>query len=406
MDKSQKEILEKELAENNGILQMKPCWVTRSYLPAGHRLGLTKAEYDAGKRGEIAERWIVSETQADNAIFTPHEGQSVIKLHHSDEQIYLPDALAALKDKILGKDYYKKHQKLDRLLKIYDYKTRLFYHIHQMQKDMDLIGKKSKEEAYYYLETDVGAHPETFFGVHPSIVKDNLIEKVFIPYLKAWKGNDILKYSYAYVNTPGEGFHIPAGILHAPGTALTLELQESSDVMAVFQAEIEGIPQDRHLLGKDIAEEKIKALGVEKAALEQVDWQACIDPFFWENHHLSPLPIKEKTPDGVKEDWVWYDTTTFNGMRITIAPGKEYTTKANGLYGLFIWQGKGFVEQFPVEGQKVSLTDSNDEFLITHDKAVEGIHIRNTGSKDLVAFKFFGPDINNDIVPYLKQYRS
>lgn len=403
MDAKIKKIVAEEYSKNGGILQLKPCWVTRDFLPSGRRLGLTENEYNAGEKGEVCERWIVSETQTDNTIFTEHEGQSYVKLRHDDTEVLLIEALNILGEKIFGKEYYKNHKSLNRLLKIYDFKTRLFYHIHQMQKDADLLGKRSKEEAYYYLDADLGAHPETFFGVIPSIVEDNKIEEVFIPYLKKWEGDDILKYSFAYKNIPGEGFHLPSGILHAPGTALTLELQESSDVMAILQANIEGFPQNRRLLTKDVSPDKLNELGDEKAVLEQIDWEACSDPYFYENHHLSPIPIKEKTPEGVKDEWVYYNTTKFSGTRITIEPGMKYTYKSLGLHGLFIWRGIGLVEDFAVEGKKISLTDSNDEFLIGYDKAIAGVTIKNTGKEPLVAFRFFGPDINNSIVPYIKK---
>jgi hypothetical protein len=403
MNDKTKHIIEEEIKRNDGILQLKPCWVSRSFLPPGKRLGLTDAEYDVGERGSICERWIVSETQADNGIFTPHEGQSHLKLKDSQEEILLIDALDYLQERAFGDQYYRDHKGLNRLLKIYDYETRLFYHIHQRQKDVDALGKTSKEEAYHYLDVDLGRHPETFFGVVPSIVEDKRQEEVFVPYLEKWEGDDILNHSFAYRNVPGEGFHLPSGILHAPGTALTLELQESSDVMAVLQADIEGIPQDRNLLTKDVVPELVEQLGPEKAVLNQIDWEACSDPYFYENHHLGPRMIAEELPVGVKEEWVWYNTTKFNGTRITIEPNCEYTTRALGLYGLFIWRGVGMVDGLPAEGQKVSLTDSNDEFLVTHGKALKGVTIKNTGSAPLVAFKFFGPDINNDIVPFIEK---
>lgn len=400
--KKKEDILLEDFKKNDGILQMKPCWVTRDFLPPGKRFKLTEKEYEAGKKGAVCERWLVSETQADNAIYTPHEGQSYVKLSKKTEDLLLIEALELLGDKAFGKEYYKNHKGLGRLLKIYDFENRLFYHIHQMQKDADLLGLKSKEEAYYYLDADLGHHPETFFGVIPSIVEKNLQEKIFLPYLQKWEGDSILKYAFAYQNIPGEGFHLPSGILHAPGTALTLELQESSDVMAVFQANIEGHPQNKRLLTKDVAPNKIKEYGPERAALQQVDWEACSDSHFFEHHHLYPHPIKEELPKGIKEEWIWYNTKKFNGTRITINPGFEYITKALGMYGLFIWKGKGYVDHIFVEGQKVSLTESNDEFLICHDRAVKGVKIKNTGNENLVAFKFFGPDINNDIVPYIE----
>jgi hypothetical protein len=77
-----------------------------------------------------------------------------------------------------------------------------------------------------------------------------------------------------------------------------------------------------------------------------------------------------------------------------------------GVHGLFVWKGEGFVDKFPVAGQKVSLSKANDEFLITHDKALKGVTIKNTGTEPMVIFKFFGPDINNSIVPMLPLYKG
>ena len=62
------EVLDKAMAEGNGILRCDPAWIARDFLPPGKRLGLKEEEYDVGERGSICERWIVSETKADNAI--------------------------------------------------------------------------------------------------------------------------------------------------------------------------------------------------------------------------------------------------------------------------------------------------------------------------------------------------
>ena len=45
---------------------------------------------------------------------------------------------------------------------------------------------------------------------------------------------------------------VPSGVLHGPGTALTLELQEDSDVLSMFQALNAGRIIDKELLYKDV----------------------------------------------------------------------------------------------------------------------------------------------------------
>ncbi len=52
--------------------------------------------------------------------------------------------------------------------------------------------------------------------------------------------------------SPTQGFHIPSGVLHAPGTALTIELQEDSDVFAMLQALNAGRIISKDLLWKDV----------------------------------------------------------------------------------------------------------------------------------------------------------
>ena len=396
-----KDVVLNELKENDGVLQMKPSWVSRDYLPSGKRLGLRDSEYETGKRGEICERWLVSETQADNRYYVEHEGQSHLEMKASkDADILLPDALRCCPAEILGKEYSKKHKGLDRLLKVFDYKTRLFYHFHQMEKDAKKVGRNCKEEAYYFLDADTGAHPETFFGVHPYVVRKNLQSNIFLPLMKEWAGEEILKYTKAYLNVPGEGFHVPAGILHAPGTALTLELQESSDVMAILQGKVENYVMPENLMFKDIPKEEVEK-NHEQAVLDEVDWHACSDPYFFENHHLFPQKYKEF--QGGCEEWVWYNSSKFSGSRITIQPGNSYVSKALGVHGIFIWQGEGYLDNFHIEGQKVSLDHTDDEFLITHDKALSGVKFVNTGNIPLVVFKFFGPDINNSIIPHIEK---
>lgn len=392
----------RKLKKNNGILPLRPAWVSRDFMPPGKRLGLTEQEYDAGASGYICERWLASETRVDNLVKIENEGLSYLDIEGED--ILLIDALEICKEEILGNKYAKTHDSLGRLLKIYDFGTRIFYHLHQNDEDALKVGMNSKEEAYHFLDKPLGPHPETFFGVHPSIVRENKQKEIFLPYLEKWEGEEILKYSKAYMNIPGEGFHLPAGLLHAPGTALTLELQESSDVMAVLQAEIEGLKIGKDLLHHHIPEEAWKK-GSEAAALDLVDWEGNADPYFYENHHLSPQMVEETRTDGAWEEWVWYNTVKFSGKRVTVKPGESFFNKELGVHGIFMWRGKGTVAGFMLEGQNVSLQESHDELLITADKAETGYTIENTGDENIVLYKYFGPDINVDNIPWIKQYK-
>jgi len=344
-----RKIVEKELENNNGILKLKPAWVARDFLPPGRRLGLSEKEYDAGNRGYICERWLASVTRADNVVGPEDEGLSYLKLN-SFENITLRDAVSSAPGLILGNEYASTHEGLGRLAKIYDYKERLPYHIHQMQKDACLVGRNSKDEAYYFPEdADTGAHPETFFGVHPYIADEKKYD-ILLPYLVDWKDDLILQHARAYLNVPGEGFFLPSGVLHAPGTALTIELQEDSDVFAMLQALNAGkIISKENLLFKDVCKGYRETKG-ERAILEQINWEESGDPYFYENHHLANVFIGETAQPGGREHWIYYNTTKFSGKRIIVKKGQSFTFKEKGVFNVLVWKGKGTFDGHRIEG--------------------------------------------------------
>jgi len=384
-------IVEKALEMGNGILNLKPAFVARDFLPPGRRLGLKEEEYDAGERGWISERWLASTTKADNAIGPQDEGLSYINIEGS-EKVTLKEAVEVAGDLIMGGEYAKTHKGLGRLAKIYDFDARLPYHIHQMKKDAALVGKNPKDEAYYFPENvDAGPHPETFFGVHPYIADQKKYE-ILLPYLEDWDSDLILKHSRAYLNVAGEGFHLPAGVLHAPGTAVTIELQEDSDVFAMLQALVAGKIISKDLLFKDVRKEDREKYG-EKIILNQINWEISGDPFFYENHHLKPELIEENKQKSGQEYWIYYNTTKFSGKKLIVKPGEKFIGKEDGVYSLLVWSGRGRYDGHKVEAGNFEC----DELLISYEKATKPLTVENTGTEELQIIKFFGPDCNPDV---------
>lgn len=390
-------IVEDALARGNGILRLEPAWVARDLMPSGRRLGLREEEYEVGERGWISERWLASTTRADNRVGPPDEGLSYLALP-GGERLTLRKAVEVAGASIMGQDYARTHRGLGRLAKLFDYVDRLPFHLHQGEEHAALVGRNPKEEAYFFPEgVDLGAHPETFFGLHPSIVERRDYE-VLLPHLVEWKDDLILKHSRAYQQVPGEGFHVPAGVPHAPGTALTLELQEDSDVFAVLQARAAGqiIPKD--LLFKDVRRQDRERCG-ERVILDQVNWAVSGDPYFYENRHTSPQRIEETRQAGGEEFWIFYNSVIFSGKKLVVRPAGRFTSVDRGVYSFLVWQGRGRYDGHEVEAGNFGL----DELLVSQTKAIEPLLAENTGSRDLVIFKFFGPDINSDapmIPPY------
>jgi len=354
-------------------------------------LGLADDAYDLGERGAVCERWLASTTKADNLLGPPDEGLSYLALDGS-ERVTLKEAVEAEPVAIMGAEYAATHRGLERLAKVFDYSARLPLHLHQRQEHASLVGRHSKDEAYYFPPgVDMGAHPESFLGVHPSVAEEDGREAL-LPYLEEWNSDLILQHSVAYLQLAEHGFHIPSGVLHAPGSALTIELQEDSDVLAMLQALNAGRIISKQLLWKDIRTEDRERHG-ERFILDLIDWPANGDPFFYENHHLSPQLISASQRDGGEEFWIYYNTTKFSGKKLVVRPGSTYLSTDCGVYSIFVWAGSGTYGGIAVEGR----SPGKDELLVTHERAIRGVEVRNTGREDLIVIKFFGPEVNPDV---------
>jgi hypothetical protein len=397
MSKNTREMIAAALDQGNGILRLDPTWVARSFIPSGKRIGLADEAYHVGQRGWITERWIGSTTLAENPVGPPDEGLSDLRLP-DDTRWSLKAAVESAGDLIMGDEYAQTHSGLGRLAKILDYADRISFHYHQDEASAALVGCNPKEEAYYFLEdTDPGPRPETFFGVHPSIVEQQNYE-ILLPHLVDWKDDTILKHSRAYRQIPGEGFHVPAGVLHAPGTALTLELQEDSDVYAVLQAASGGQVNPKDILFQFIRPEDQAQHG-ERIILDQINWPVSGDPYFYENYRTMPQSVQAAPQDGGQEYWIFYNTAKFSGKKLVVKPGQHFTSRDRGVYNLLVWRGQGRFDGKPVAAGDFEL----DELLVSHHRAIEPLLVENTGTADLIIFKFYGPDINPD-VPYIPPY--
>jgi hypothetical protein len=383
--------LDRMLKDGRGVLRLEPTWVARDFLPPGRRLGLPEEAYDVGDRGFICERWLGSTTKADNPVGPPDEGLSYLRDDHG-HRVCLRDAVESAADALLGTDYAASHPGgLGRLAKIFDYGDRLPYHVHLPQRFADLVGCKSKDEAYYFPDgVDMGPHPESFFGLHPWVARDRRGD-VLLPYLEDWDSDLILRHARGERLVPDEGFDIPSGVLHAPGTALTLELQEDSDVLAMFQALNAGRIISKDLLFKDVRPSDREAHG-ERFTLNFIDWELNGDPFFFENRHLTPRPVTDTAQPGAAEWWIFYNNRKFSGMKTVVSPGAAFSSVDKGAYNLLVWSGTGTVGGLEVRGGD----PGSDELFVAHQAAVHSLTVQNTGHDELVLFKFFGPDVNDN----------
>lgn len=402
---SDQSIFGNAMEKGQGILRLAPNWVPRSFCVPGRRIKLHPNDYYAlgGQRGGIDERWFSSTTHADNGPGTPaDEGLSYVVFDDGGEtrKFTLRDAVAGLGADLIGERLWSEYRGWPMFSKFFDNKGALPHHIHHREKHARLVNQHGKPEAYYFPPqvNNYGAdYPYTFFGLRPGTTKEQLKAS-----LQAFTQGDnhITDLSAAHRLTPGTGWDVPAGILHAPGSLCTYEPQFASDVFAMYQSLVGDAIVAENLLWKDCPPDR---LGDFDYLVEVVDWEANVDPDFAAHHFMQPKPVKpveEMAADGYQENWICWRSPSYSAKELTVLPRRTVVVKDSAAYGLIVLQGHGKFGPWDIETPSLirfgQLTQ--DEYFVSETAAREGVVISNPSYCDpIVILKHFGP-CNPDLV--------
>jgi hypothetical protein len=374
--------------------------VPRSFLQPGKRLKLDPRDlYAFGlNRGGIDERWFASTTPAANEGREPDEGLSYIL--HRNCRILLREAIAELGAGIIGESIWGEYGKWPVYSKFFDNMGPIPHHMHQNDEQAALVGQEGKPESYYFPPqyNNVGNNfPYTFFGLIPGTSKEDVRRC-----LENWNcgDNGILDLSAAYRLETGTGWLLPPCILHAPGSLCTYEPQWGSDVFGMYQSLVEGREVPWSPLVKDMPEDRWQDLDW---IVDQLDWEANVDPEFKRNHFLRPLPVADTETEGYIDRWIVYGRVDgvqkFSARELTVKPGVRCTIRDNGAYGLTLVQGHGKMNRLELNCPKmIRFHDiTKDEVFCTESAAQEGVVFENKSDcEDLVALRYFGPEVNPD----------
>src|SRR5262249_10378532 len=249
----------------------------------------------------------------------------------------------------LGAEVMAKYGGWNVLTKFFDNLGPIPHHMHQMEEHARRVGRKGKPEAYYFppqYNFKDNNFPYTCMGLEPGTSKDDVRRC-----LERWNEGDngILYHSRAYRLKPGSGWHIPAGIFHAPGSLVTYEPQVNSDVFGMFQSMVEGRAVPWDLLVKDVPPENHHDLDY---IIGMLDWGANVDPQFMSHHYFEPAPARDAgamADAGYQENWVVYSTDYFSAKELTVRPRRNVTVRDAVAYGLIVTQGWGKVGKMEVE---------------------------------------------------------
>ena len=365
------------------VLRLRPQIVGRFY-GDGNRLGQRPADAPAPAYYS-PERWIGSSTEATNPPGIPSGGISTCLDIRGDGEgeLALRDLLAhaELGPRLLGEPRHKAHDGALRvLIKLLDARLPIPFHVHATD---DFVATNpnvyprerfGKDEAYHYLDVPKGDCPYTHIGVYPGVGAGDVVSALR-------RGTDhVIELTPGALQRFGEGFIVRAGMLHRPGTALTLEIQQPSDVYTMFQTDFGGAPLPPEAMHPGFD-------SIDAAAEAVVDWQANTAPDPLDNLRLTPRPVTP-TPAGGSLEWVYPPEASdkFSGMRLKVTSTMKFTAQDPCI--LYIWRGEGTLDGLPVRGGAGPVGE-NDEFFLGHEAVRRGIEITTTGEEPLVAFALF-----------------
>src|SRR4051812_33836651 len=310
-----------------GILKLTPTLVPRFYRDCD-RLGQKKLR--TRRAPNIPERWIGSSVEAINPPPLPKGGLSMLADLPS---LSLRDAIKSAPREVLGEELLSRHGAEFRVLvKLLDPGEPIPFHIHATDAQVKRMPKHfrghrfGKDEAYYFPRVEPkGPLPYSHVGLYRGVSKRELFDAVK-------KGrDDALEFSPVIYQEYETGFFLPAGVPPSPGTALTLEIQQPSDVYTLLETRAAGkemSPQQIHPGFKSLDD-----------AFQLIDMKLSKQVGQLDHHRLSPKIISS-TGDG-EVAWIFPPDVCrkFGGKRVRV--NGRLALRETSPVSMLIWRGKG-----------------------------------------------------------------
>lgn len=385
---------ERALDAGQGVVRFAPAWVPLHFCTPGRRLGLHPHDYyPFGKgRGGIDERWLASTVRLDSVgtDVDPHEGLSLV-VGTDDDIIPFDEFVRELGANLLG-PVWERFRGWPMYAKLFDNLHALPFHLHHPNDKAQLVGKRAKNEAYYFppqLNNHLGTFPLTYFGLKPGVSRTDVRDR--LASFSRGGDNRITELSAAHRLQLGTGWDVPAGVLHAPGSLCTYEPQSVSTVLAMTESWSNGQEVQSNLLWRDVPPPHIGDLDF---ILDLIDWDANLDPEFMRRHFTPPIETTASAAagdQGYVERWITYRSSEFVAKELTVRPGASVTIREQDPYGLLVTAGAG-----TLNGRRVAATAcvrfgalTIDEFFVSAAAASDGVCLTNDGAEDLVILKHF-----------------
>ena len=395
-----KDLIENTLKKGEGVFRLNPNFIPRPFGVEGRRLRLHPDDYFAYglARGSIKERWMASTNIAQNGpLAGPEEGLSFVAVDYaSDEKFSLKEAIEVLGAAVIGKELIDKYGGFPVFSKFYDLKTPLFHHLHLDMEAAARVGKLGKPECYYFprqFASHTGEINATYFGYDPDVTPEEVKQR-----LRDYNKGDtrITELSRAWRIELGSGWYSPAGVIHAPGSVMTYELNWNGDVNSVHENVVSGVTYPREFMNGECPPDKKDDIDY---IFSLLDWEKNTDPHYKKRFGRPPVSIVKNAD--YEEKWISYaNDGYFSAKELSVNPGKTVTLKEPAAYSVIFIQGHGKFGAHTCEapGMLRFGQQSADEFFVSEDAAKKGIAVTNASPVEpLVLIKGFGP--NNGDAP-------
>jgi hypothetical protein len=358
-------MLDELIHRHAGVLKLKPTYVRRFYRDFNR---LEQHRLRRGARDLIPERWIASSVEAVNPPPLPRGGLSM--LEGTARPVSLRDAIKRHPVEIIGEAAFRRRgAEFPVLVKLLDPGEPIINHFHASDAQVKRFAKNfvghrfGKDEAYYFPEAPKGPMPYTHVGLHPGVTRRELTDAVR-------RGPEhALELSPSFYQEFETGFFVPAAIPHRPGTALTLEVQQPSDVYTYLETHVGGRPLSPRQIhpGFPTLDEAFGLIDLKLAeAVGRLD-----------SNRLAPRPTRVRGGE-VATIFPVEVCRKFSGKRLRVTASMTY--REPSAIALLIWRGRGTINGRRVRG--------GDEFFVVFSAARMGIEITNDGGETLELFSF------------------
>jgi len=378
-----------------GILRLVPNFVPRLIGKPGRRLRLHPDDYYAfgTRRGPIAERRFSSTIPAvKEDVPLEEKGMSYVALSDDPrDKVVFRDVVDVLGAQLIGEALREEYGTWPMYAKFFDFQTPLFHHLHLGFAAAERVGALGKPEGYYFppqLNNHVGDFPVTYFGYAPDVTREQVKER-----LLAFEVGDnrITELSRAYRLELGTGWYVPPGVVHAPGSLLTYEIQWNSAVVSVHENVACGVAYPYETMVADCPEEKKTDIDY---VMSLMDWEKNVDPHFRKHYFRPPIPCAQ--PDvRYTEKWIMYGNDYVAAKELTIPPGAKATVRDGAAYGCIVIQGHGTFGPYDAEAAIMLRFGqlSGDEYFVSEEAARRGVTVENRSRwEPMVILKHFGPN--------------